>query len=100
MPLARLMGTTKQAASKLIESMEAAGLVDRAPHPSDGRAHCLTLSRRGARVLATVETIYRELEDEWSEVIGAHAVARMRTDLLAVLRAQNDGELPAVRPGF
>lgn len=98
--IAELMGTSKQAASKLIGAMEGAKLVRRAPHPTDGRAHRLALTRRGARLLTTVETIYRELEDEWAEVIGAPAVASMRADLLAVLRARNDGELPPVRPGF
>jgi DNA-binding MarR family transcriptional regulator len=95
--LARLMGTTKQAASKLVDAMEAAGYVRRRPGSDDGRVRAVELTRRGRQLLATVERIYARLERRWSRVLGVDRVEAMRHDLVAVL-AGEDGRLPAVRP--
>ena len=35
---------------------------------------------------------------EWARVVGAERLEALRADLTAVLRARNDGRLPAVRP--
>ena len=96
--LAGLLGMTKQAASKLVASMEDVGYVQRTAHAADGRAKAVTLTPRGAELLATVEEVYAEIEAEWAEVLGAGRVASLRHDLLHVLRATHDGTLPAVRP--
>ncbi|MCA9576373.1 MAG: MarR family winged helix-turn-helix transcriptional regulator [Polyangiales bacterium] len=96
--VAELMGMTKQAASKLIDAMEAEHFVSRKPHPADARAKVLQIAPRGRRLLATAESIYAELEDEWAEVLGRARVDAMRSDLTEVLLATNDGALPAIRP--
>ena len=93
-----LMGTTKQAASKLVDAMEQAGYLRRRPSADDARQKVLELNRRGRDLLAAVEGIYAELEAEWAEVVGAAAVERLRRDLTRVLVAGHDGELPPVRP--
>ena len=96
--LAELMGTTKQAASKLIEHMTAAGLLEPADgEAADGRRRPVRLTERGRDLLATVEDVYADLEAGWAEVVGRDAVERLRRDLLAVVLAGNDGELPPVR---
>jgi DNA-binding MarR family transcriptional regulator len=96
--LAALMGTTKQAASKLLDVMEEAGYLTRVAHPGDARAKVVTLSRRGRRLLTVVEEIYGELEAGWAAVLGAARVEAVRRDLRTVLEAEHDGRLPAVRP--
>ncbi len=96
--LAVLMGTSKQAASKLVESMEGAGYVERTASTEDGRQKAVVLADRGRKLLGIVERIYRDLEAEWAAVVGEHAVERLRTDLTAVLASANDGQLPPVRP--
>jgi DNA-binding MarR family transcriptional regulator len=96
--VAALMGVTKQAASKLIDAMEAAGYVRRREHPDDARSKHIELSARGQRLLATVESIYAEIEREWAAAIGESALERMRGDLSRALHALHDGELPAIRP--
>ena len=93
-----LMGTTKQAASKLVDAMEQAGYLRRRPSADDARQKVLELNRRGRDLLAAVEGIYAELEAEWAEVVGVAAVERLRRDLTRVLVAGHDGELPPVRP--
>ena len=95
--LTTLLGTTKQATSKLVDNMEAAGYVRRATADRDGRQRPVHLTRRGAELLATVEEIYGELESAWAEAIGVKAVDRLRRDLVKVL-STDDGRLPPVRP--
>ena len=68
--IAALMGTTKQAASKLIESMEEIGYVTRSASAMDGRGKAVELSARGRELLGVVEQSYRTLETQWATVIG------------------------------
>lgn len=95
--LATLMGVTKQAASKVVDSMEAAGLVRRLTGGDDARRRPIELTSKGHKLLTKVEEIYAELEAGWADVIGRDSLERLRTDLIAVLTAP-DGELPPVRP--
>ncbi len=95
--IATLMGMTKQAASKLVDTMVAAGLVVRRAHATDARKLEVALSAKGRRVLEVVESIYAELEAEWAEVIGRERVEALRRDLTIVLEATH-GSLPRVRP--
>jgi DNA-binding MarR family transcriptional regulator len=95
--LAALMGTTKQAASKLVDVMVEAGYVRRIAGRDDARQRPVRLTARGTRLLSAVEQIYHELEAEWATAIGAAALERLRRDLVRVL-ADDDGQLPPVRP--
>jgi DNA-binding MarR family transcriptional regulator len=94
--VARLMGVTKQAASKLVASMLRTGYL-KAVSTRDARERRVELSVRGKKLLATVEDIYRELEAEWASVIGRRRVETLRSDLVKVLVARH-GALPSVRP--
>jgi len=96
--IAALMGVSKQAASKLVEAMEQAGYLRRAPHADDQRAKLVTLTTRGEELLAAVEDIYAELEQEWVGILDRDRVDALRTDLSTVLRAIHGGRLPPVRP--
>jgi len=96
--LASLMGTSKQAASKLAAVMIESGYLVQGTEAGDGRQRPLRLSPRGGRLLADVESIYEEIEAEWAGVIGAAALGRLRRSLRAAIVASHAGELPAVRP--
>jgi DNA-binding MarR family transcriptional regulator len=91
------LGTSKQAVSKLVDAMVAAGYVERGVEPGDARAKRVQLSRRGRDLLAAVEEIYAELETSWADVLGTDRLGVLRADLLAVLTAAHGGALPAVR---
>ncbi len=95
--LAALTGTTKQAASKLVETMVAAGYVERSVAGDDGRQRPVGLTPRGQELLATVEQIYVELERDWATVIGPSHLERMRGEIVRVL-SNAGGDLPPVRP--
>jgi DNA-binding MarR family transcriptional regulator len=96
--LAGLMGMTKQAASKLVDTMVESGYVRREPAPGDRRRRPVVLTARGRALLAAVEDIYRDLEQAWADRIGPDAVERLRADLVRVLADGPDGRLPPVRP--
>jgi len=96
--VASLLGTSKQAAAKLLDQMVSLGYLERGPDEHDRRVVRVSLTERGRHLLRDVEAVYAGLEAQWAEVIGADAVERLRADLEAVLRARHGGELPAVRP--
>src|SRR3954451_11565548 len=89
--LPTVLGTSKQAVSKLVEAMVAAGFVERAADPGDSRAKRVRLSARGRALLADVEEIWAELERGWAEVLGEARLGELRGDLLAVVRAAHGG---------
>jgi len=94
--LAGLLGTSKQATSKLVGELEVAGYVARV-QADDARRKVVRLTPQGERLLEAVEDIYADLEARWADVIGGPAVERLRRDLSTVL-VTGDGVLPPVRP--
>jgi DNA-binding MarR family transcriptional regulator len=96
--IAALMRTSRQAASKLLEGLEAAGLVERRTDDADTRRKVVALSARGRDLLAAVEEIYVELEREWADVLGAPAVEETRARVTRALLHVYGGRLPAIGP--
>jgi DNA-binding MarR family transcriptional regulator len=96
--VASLMGTTKQAASQLVDAMESAGFVARVASPRDGRVRDLVLADRGRALLQAVEEVYAEIEGEWALLAGADDLVSARRALSAVVAAADDTAQPAVRP--
>lgn len=96
--VAALMGGSKQAASKLVATVRARGYVALTPSPDDARAKLVTLTPRGRRLMAAVESIYTELEAEWAARIGAPRLTALRRDLERAVRLRHDGALPPLRP--
>jgi DNA-binding MarR family transcriptional regulator len=96
--VAGLLGVSKQAASKLVEGMAEAGLVRRRAAADDSRVRLVALTPRGRRLLAVVEEVYLEIEQEWAQEVGRGTVESVRKGLVRVLTSAYDGELPPVRP--
>ncbi|MDJ1372271.1 MarR family transcriptional regulator [Gulosibacter molinativorax] len=88
--LAEQAQITKQTATSLIDRLEEAGIVERVPDPTDGRARL---------VRGTTETIDKYLpiarreeariEAEWTEHLGEESMAQLR-DALTRLREITD----------
>jgi DNA-binding MarR family transcriptional regulator len=76
-----------------VRRLEDLGLVERAPHPSDGRAVQVSATRAGTarhwRTKRTARVLYADLVADWSEadVEAATQVARRLTETLAQPRA-------------
>jgi DNA-binding MarR family transcriptional regulator len=85
--LARHLGITKQSASEVVTALEEATIVQRVPHPSDGRARVILLTKQGKARLAERRRRWNEIEDEWVELAGRNKVDAMRDALSAYLDA-------------
>ncbi len=96
--IAALMRTSKQAASKLLEGLEAAGLVQRHTDHADTRRKVVALTPRGRDLLLSAEEIYGELEREWSDIIGRQEVEDVRARVTVALLHIFGGALPAISP--
>ena len=96
--IAALMRTSKQAASKLLEGLEEAVLVERRPDTVDTRRKVVSLTPRGRDLLTAAEEVYAELEAQWADVVGRDRVEALRADLTRVLLQTFGGSLPAVGP--
>jgi DNA-binding MarR family transcriptional regulator len=92
-----VLGTTKQAVSKLVDAMVAAGFLQRVADPGDARAKRVQLSARGRTLLSEVEEIWADLETGWAQTLGESRLDDLRDGLETVLRAAHGGSLPAVR---
>jgi|tagenome__1003787_1003787.scaffolds.fasta_scaffold20924011_3 DNA-binding MarR family transcriptional regulator len=85
--LAHYLGITKQSTSEVVTALERAGLVRRAPHPSDGRARVLLLTDEGTVKLGYGRERWKHLEDEWAELVGRDRLDVTRSVLEAYLNA-------------
>jgi DNA-binding MarR family transcriptional regulator len=87
-------GISKQAASKLVDTLVVRGYVERETDPDDRRRMRLTLTDRGhAAAEASWEATDR-IDRELEEKVGAEAVRQMRRTVgeLVGLRFDRDGE--------
>ncbi|MFI0374146.1 MarR family winged helix-turn-helix transcriptional regulator [Actinomadura sp. 1N219] len=82
--LGRRLGVSKQAAGKMIESLERAGYVERGADPSDARRKLVRLTARGADSLARSARIFDRIRDDWVRRLGADRVRALERDLRRV----------------
>lgn len=83
--LARRLGVTKQAVQPLVAELEAQGVVEQVPDPSDGRARLVRFTPFGAQAMAHGLGVLRQLEAELAEELGDDAVAQLRDGLRRVV---------------
>ncbi|TMR04277.1 winged helix-turn-helix transcriptional regulator [Actinomadura soli] len=82
--LGRRLGVSKQAAGKMVESLERAGYVERAADPSDARRKLVRLTARGVDFLARSARIFDRIRDDWAGRLGADRVRALEHDLRRV----------------
>jgi DNA-binding MarR family transcriptional regulator len=85
--LASRIGTTRQAVSQLARAVEAAGLVERIPHPSDGRSIIVRHTDAGRRILLDALEVMTAIEQEYAAVIGDGGVGELKGRLSELLGA-------------
>jgi DNA-binding MarR family transcriptional regulator len=76
--LAAMLGTSKQAASRLADDMVALGYLERAADAKDRRRTRLALSARGERIRARARQESEAMEDELRERFGGDDVGALR----------------------
>jgi DNA-binding MarR family transcriptional regulator len=80
--LAERAGMSKQAMNQLLRSLGALGYVVRSDDPTEGRARVVRLTKRGRAAYARIHHILRDIEDEWSEELGAADFRQLKALLL------------------
>jgi DNA-binding MarR family transcriptional regulator len=85
--LARHLRITKQSASEVVALLEQNGMVKRAPHPTDGRARIVLLTKDGQAKLEDGKRRWQELEDEWVALVGRENIDIVRDALERYLEA-------------
>lgn len=83
--LAAHLGVSKQAATKTVAELVDWGYVRRTPHPTDRRAHALTLTGKGRAYLRFADALWAELEEEFASVVGAERLTVLREALQTYL---------------
>ena len=82
--LAERAGMSKQAMNQLLRSLEGCGYLVRSETPDEGRARIVRFTRRGRAAYAKAHDILRDIEREWSTVLGTKRFAELKELLLLV----------------
>jgi DNA-binding MarR family transcriptional regulator len=92
--LAEFLDITKQAASEMVDYLEARGYVVRQPHPTDRRGKIVNLTPRGWNCIQETETILTHLEEQLALLIGVNRMEELKIDLHQLVTTVNGGTLP------
>jgi DNA-binding MarR family transcriptional regulator len=83
--LSRRTGTSRQAVSQLVQSIEEVGLVERLPHPDDGRSVVVRHTDAGRQILLDALDVMSEIEADYAKLIGASDAAELKRLLTRLL---------------
>jgi len=82
--LAERAGMSKQAMNQLLRSLESCGYLVRSNAPDEGRARIVRFTKRGRAAYAKVHDILRDIEREWSTVLGPKRFGELKELLVRV----------------
>ncbi|MFB4307212.1 MarR family winged helix-turn-helix transcriptional regulator [Actinomadura sp. GTD37] len=86
--LGRRLGVSKQAAGKMVESLERAGYVERGADPRDARRKIVRLTARGTDSLARSARIFDRIRGDWARALGADRLGALEDDLRRMTPAE------------
>lgn len=92
--LAKAMGMTKGAISKLAERLIDKALIAREAAPADGRAHLLSLSVKGRRLVPELALLADENDKEFFEHLSASERTEIKRMLENVVEARQLKDIP------
>jgi len=78
------LGVTKQAAAQLLDRLEQAGFVERRADPRDHRARLAVLTPAGWDVVGAASEVWRQVEGEVRDALGAERFEALSHDLRRV----------------
>jgi len=82
--LAERAGVSKQAMNQLLQSLEAAGYIERTAAHEDGRTRMVHFTKRGHAAYSKISDILRDIEREWSAELGPKPFADLKALLTRV----------------
>lgn len=86
--LGRVLGISKQAAGKTIDSLERLGYLYRERDPNDGRRVLVLLTDRGVDCLAKSARIFDKLRAQRAQTLGAQRLRALEDDLRKITSPQ------------
>ena len=98
--LAVSLGMTKQGAAKVLQLLVDEGYVRQGVDPRDSRNRPFSLTRRGRAAVKASVRIQDEIQRRWETHLSHQEVSTLVANLESLVRAENAGELPPVRPGW
>jgi DNA-binding MarR family transcriptional regulator len=96
--LCRGVGMDPSSMVSTIDELEAEGLVERRPHPSDRRAHALHVTDRGRQTLARGRELAKGAQDELLAPLSAEERKQLHELLLRLAIATRDEGKPSAEP--
>lgn len=88
--LAQRLGVSKQAASQLVDDLEALGVMARVVDEQDARARRVIFTEQGRQELLRGLALLQRMEHELEQAIGEQTMAQLRQALLAILAKVSD----------
>lgn len=89
--LARSMGLTRQAVQRIVNELEAEGLVAFKPNPVHRRAHLVTMSKKGEAIYAAADRLQRPWANRLAKGLDRANVERA-AKLLSAIRARLEAD--------
>jgi DNA-binding MarR family transcriptional regulator len=98
--LAQILGISRQACNQTVKQIQAAGYIEQAADPADGRAKQLTLSPRGIQLRRDGLRIVAQLDKQFADIVGESAIADVSRSLWKIyhrlsLGLTAHGDVPA-----
>ncbi|QNS02676.1 MarR family winged helix-turn-helix transcriptional regulator [Streptomyces xanthii] len=82
--LAEASQVSKQTIGSIVDQLERAGYVRRAPDPRDARARLVSLTDRGHELVALSLPVVRDVQDRWTAHLGPTRTRQLRQALEAL----------------
>ncbi|MQY06231.1 MarR family winged helix-turn-helix transcriptional regulator [Actinomadura macrotermitis] len=86
--LGRRLGVSKQAAGKMIDSLERLGYLERTRDPHDARRKIVRLTGHGVDALDRSARGFERVRNQWAETLGMERLRALERDLRAVTPAE------------
>jgi DNA-binding MarR family transcriptional regulator len=80
--VARRLAITKQALALTVKRMVVLGYLEVATHPTDARAHVVSISSLGWDVVAVANEVITATEERWANALGQRRWAALRGTLI------------------
>jgi DNA-binding MarR family transcriptional regulator len=92
--LAEILGISRQACNQAVKQIEAAGYIERAADPIDGRAKQLTLSPRGVKLRRDGLRCVTQLDKQFADIVGAASITDTSRSLWEIYQNLSLGLTP------
>jgi len=84
--IAKQVGISKQAVSKLVDELLQKGYLQLKPDPSDGRASLVYMSAKGNQFLTLAIKHTQQVEQEWGALVGEEEFNVMKSSMNILLK--------------